>query len=1285
MRTALDTGMTTFARDHQGRRASAVKGDFGSLLDAERAPSMRDHGTAMETREEPKPGLAVPGSSDHGAAGARSDGDASRSGKVAPRPPAVTSPATMTMRGLQDETPDSLPTDPAAGGASTPRDDGADIESRPVDALASESGPTAVPEPGSQIPATKDVTEPFREARQNSARSAPDIRSESASVGVGGEIVRFTHDVETTSARPAETTSKLSEKPAHASSLPERRAPPSSSAEPFDGNPARTASIVTGKRDPEISRGASDTNELAPATASSAPSALRLSDPDEVEDNMRPSQNMHTDTAFVRRSVRRADHDAAPTTSSGRPQARLSTGTPSEPLHHAVVIAEPKSQADVMSMRTEVAAEVPSARQQPAKGTEADEAGERQHVAPQALPAPFRIEAANQPLPASATAERVEMARLSRPSIGSADAGSTAAGRTTTIAAKVGKETAPPQGRTYGGQPMQELGRFAVEPMTKIQPQPVHDDISANTQPLPVASPGDVPPAEGRPQAPDRFENVLPASDRAQSASSDVAAPTVSIPVASPGDVSEWRPRAPDQLQTTEPASNRTPPGSASPDVNAPTLLLPVASPSDVLSVEGSQAPDRLETAPPASNRARPVSSYVDAPVISSPVASPGDVSEWRPRAPDQLGTAEPASNRTPPAASPDVDAPSLPLPVASASDVLSVERPQAPDRLETAPPAFNRARPVSSDVDAPIISSPVASPSDVLHVSRPRAPDRSETAPPASSRARPVSSDVDAPTVPLPVASPSEVPSVERPQAADRLETAPPASDRARLVSSDAAVPTLPIPFASAGEVPSVEETMRATGGLEKKPLASSGAQPVHGAVSSGADAPTSHSIANPPAESPAPAARVGNVSQATDALPVNRRVSAWHSEPPATKPRPDEARSAAVTMGRSDNSGPVPAISSSGIARNPASPELEEKSGGLDRSPDSPARRPQSRPSPVAISTVPPAVDRDLARGNPLATMQSVTVPRSPDAAIPATPAAARTPRLFASTDTPTNAPALLSDDIPDNHASTLSITRGEASTTEASAQTPRGGVVAAPIQAPPQSIEHSAPTSTADGPSNFAAQVTVAAAKYAVQTSRQDTGEAPPPTLPAMSPALFFTDKTLAPPSPGDTLASAIAAEPSWRPAAVAATTQPPAVRPQILQIQLNPDHLGTVTATLTLSGTQLVVELAASTREAHERLKGEEQVIEKAMRALGYDVGQVSITQSIVAGSAVSRPDATPAVPQSLQRDQASGGGAMSSGDGQPRDQRGGRNGNDGSGSYSGSSPRDPDRRRGGVYI
>lgn len=66
---------------------------------------------------------------------------------------------------------------------------------------------------------------------------------------------------------------------------------------------------------------------------------------------------------------------------------------------------------------------------------------------------------------------------------------------------------------------------------------------------------------------------------------------------------------------------------------------------------------------------------------------------------------------------------------------------------------------------------------------------------------------------------------------------------------------------------------------------------------------------------------------------------------------------------------------------------------------------------------------------------------------------------------------------------------------------------------------------------------------------------------------------------------------------------------------LKIQLNPAELGTVDATLKLSGGRLVVELNAQTLEAYRHLSDSQQHILKAMKGQGYAVEQISVQHTV----------------------------------------------------------------------
>nr|WP_237684196.1 flagellar hook-length control protein FliK [Pseudaminobacter soli] len=139
------------------------------------------------------------------------------------------------------------------------------------------------------------------------------------------------------------------------------------------------------------------------------------------------------------------------------------------------------------------------------------------------------------------------------------------------------------------------------------------------------------------------------------------------------------------------------------------------------------------------------------------------------------------------------------------------------------------------------------------------------------------------------------------------------------------------------------------------------------------------------------------------------------------------------------------------------------------------------------------------------------------------------------------------------------------------------------------------------------------------------------------------------------------------------------------PATLQVQLTPHDLGVVTARLILSGGQLEVEIEASSPAAHEHLKGEEHVIEKAIRSLGYEVSQIRITQSLVVSAPVGKDDSALPGSATSTRDQASGNAMSSGSEGRSSGHHGGRNDGERSGGFGDRAPRDADRSRRGIYI
>jgi chemotaxis protein MotD len=147
----------------------------------------------------------------------------------------------------------------------------------------------------------------------------------------------------------------------------------------------------------------------------------------------------------------------------------------------------------------------------------------------------------------------------------------------------------------------------------------------------------------------------------------------------------------------------------------------------------------------------------------------------------------------------------------------------------------------------------------------------------------------------------------------------------------------------------------------------------------------------------------------------------------------------------------------------------------------------------------------------------------------------------------------------------------------------------------------------------------------------------------------------------------------------------TTNSVAVPTHVLKIELHPSELGSVTASLRLSGEQLSIEMKPETHEAYRRLTIDSDAIVKSMRSLGFDVDKVTILQPSVAAHAASRADANGAMPMSTGRDQPSfqpgnSGGNSGGGGRQP-----GRN--DGNGAQEFGRAASPHRERAGddMYI
>ncbi len=139
---------------------------------------------------------------------------------------------------------------------------------------------------------------------------------------------------------------------------------------------------------------------------------------------------------------------------------------------------------------------------------------------------------------------------------------------------------------------------------------------------------------------------------------------------------------------------------------------------------------------------------------------------------------------------------------------------------------------------------------------------------------------------------------------------------------------------------------------------------------------------------------------------------------------------------------------------------------------------------------------------------------------------------------------------------------------------------------------------------------------------------------------------------------------------------------------LKIQLRPESLGLVTATLRMQGDKLNVEMTTEKAEAYDRLKGETQALTKSLREMGLQVDQIVVQPPQAAATSAARADTGGAFSNLPgQRDQqqfASGSDASGQGGGAPqRGQARGENDN-------GSQTRQPassvnDARSGGSLV
>lgn len=117
-------------------------------------------------------------------------------------------------------------------------------------------------------------------------------------------------------------------------------------------------------------------------------------------------------------------------------------------------------------------------------------------------------------------------------------------------------------------------------------------------------------------------------------------------------------------------------------------------------------------------------------------------------------------------------------------------------------------------------------------------------------------------------------------------------------------------------------------------------------------------------------------------------------------------------------------------------------------------------------------------------------------------------------------------------------------------------------------------------------------------------------------------------------------------------------PVAVPAHILKIELHPAELGTVTASMRLSGEQLSIELKPETYEAHRRLTSDSEAIVKSLRALGFDVDKVTILQPSIATTPAARADAAqPGIATGRDQSSFQQGNSGGNGDGMSGQQSG----------------------------
>jgi chemotaxis protein MotD len=114
----------------------------------------------------------------------------------------------------------------------------------------------------------------------------------------------------------------------------------------------------------------------------------------------------------------------------------------------------------------------------------------------------------------------------------------------------------------------------------------------------------------------------------------------------------------------------------------------------------------------------------------------------------------------------------------------------------------------------------------------------------------------------------------------------------------------------------------------------------------------------------------------------------------------------------------------------------------------------------------------------------------------------------------------------------------------------------------------------------------------------------------------------------------LAGAIKADPTWSQALNAVTSAQNAIEGNTattvntLKLQMNPENLGNMTASLRLKGEELTVEVRVETMEAFRHLSNDQDQIVKALKDQGFSIDQVTIQLSAPEKSALGQDSGNP---------------------------------------------------------